>query len=304
LKRFYKAVTTQLHEGSWRVTLDGRAIKTAAGDSQLVPSLALAEAMAAEWAGQGEEIDPKAFQLRDLADFAIDVASGEGRSQLADEIAAFAASDTLCYRADPEEPLYQRQLAVWEPLLAREEQRHGVRFSRVSGVIHRPQPPETLERMRGVVATLDPFPLAALRMLTSLSASLVIGLAALPSGSPCASPRWRGTAQPIESRAQPQGLRHEVRRRRFFDLGWPTGIAAHPGIERRNNNLWRPGPCAGRGPRLARQDCQGQRLSRRSHVCRRPLLARTGRRGAGAFAQPGRGTRRPFPVLRAIRRSR
>ncbi len=217
MKRFYKAVTTQLHEGSWRVTLDGRAIKTAAGDSQLVPSLALAEAMAAEWAGQGEEIDPKAFQLRDLADFAIDVASGEGRSQLADEIAAFAASDTLCYRADPEEPLYQRQLAVWEPLLAREEQRHGVRFSRVSGVIHRPQPPETLERMRGVVATLDPFPLAALRMLTSLSASLVIGLAALEPEAD-AEPLWQAANLEEDWQAEHWGRdaeAQELRQTRF-----------------------------------------------------------------------------------------
>jgi chaperone required for assembly of F1-ATPase len=180
LRRFYREVTVDETAGGWRVLLDGRAIRTAAGIAQLVPTRALAEAMATEWADQGEEIDPRSFVLRDLADYAIDVASGEGRSQLADEIAAFAASDTLCYRADPEEPLYQRQLAIWEPLLAREEHRHGVRFNRVSGVIHRPQPPETLERMRGIVATLDPpFPLAALRMLTSLSASLVIGLAAL-----------------------------------------------------------------------------------------------------------------------------
>lgn len=179
MKRFYKQVATQLHESGWRVTLDGRPIRTAAGNPQLVPTLALAEAMAAEWAGQGEEIDPRAFMLRDLADYAIDVASSEARSGLVEEIAAFAGADTLCYRADPDEPLHQRQLAMWEPLLAAEEARHGVRFNRIAGIIHRPQPPEALARMRQAVDALDPFPLAALRMLTSLSASLVIGLAAL-----------------------------------------------------------------------------------------------------------------------------
>ncbi len=179
MKRFYKAVTTQLHDGRWRIALDGRPIKTAGGNAQLVPTHALAEAMAQEWAGQGEEIDPSAFRLRDLADYAIDVVSGEARAALVDELAAYAATDTLCYRADPDEPLYPRQLAVWEPLLASEERRHGVRFTRVSGVIHRPQSLETLVRMQQAVAALDPFPLAALRMLTSLSSSLVIALAAL-----------------------------------------------------------------------------------------------------------------------------
>ncbi len=179
MKRFYKTVATQVQGDCWRVALDGRLIKTAGGSEQLVPSSALAEAMAQEWAGQGEEIDPSAFQLRDLADYAIDVVSGEARAALVDELAAYAATDTLCYRADPDEPLYPRQLAVWEPLLASEERRHGVRFTRVSGVIHRPQPPETLQLMRRAVAALEPFPLAALRMLTSLSSSLVIALAAL-----------------------------------------------------------------------------------------------------------------------------
>ena len=86
MKRFYNEVATQAQGQGWQVTLDGRAIKTAGGNAQRVPSLALAEAMAREWSTQGEEIDPRAFQLRDLADYAIDVASGEARDSLIDEI--------------------------------------------------------------------------------------------------------------------------------------------------------------------------------------------------------------------------
>jgi chaperone required for assembly of F1-ATPase len=179
VKRFYNAVATHLQDHCWHITLDGRAIKTAGGNAQALPSLALAEAMAAEWAEQGEEIDPRAFQLRDLADYAIDVAAGAARGALVDEIAAYADTDTLCYRADPDEALHARQLAVWEPMLTRAERRHGVRFLRVSGIVHRPQPRETLTRLHAAVAGHDAFGLAALRMLTSLTASLVIALAAL-----------------------------------------------------------------------------------------------------------------------------
>lgn len=179
MKRFYKDVTVEATEGGWRVLLDGRAIKTAGGRPQVIPSRSLAEALAAEWAEQGDEIDPKAFMLRDLADYAIDVAAGEGRSELIDEIAAYADSDTLCYRAAPGEALHSRQVETWEPLLAEAEHRYDVQFERVPGIIHRPQPDPTLAQLEAVVAAQDAFGLAALRMLTSLSASLVIALAAL-----------------------------------------------------------------------------------------------------------------------------
>ena len=91
--------------------------------------------------------------------------------------------DTLCYRADPDEPLYRRQQELWEPLLQAAEARHGVRLERVSGIVHRSQPPQTLARLREVLAALDPFTLAALETLTSLAASLTVGLLALEPGA-------------------------------------------------------------------------------------------------------------------------
>ncbi|WP_305098148.1 ATP12 family chaperone protein [Croceibacterium aestuarii] len=178
MKRFWKHVTTQAADGGWRVLLDGRPLKTQGGAAQIVPSPALAEALAGEWAAQGEEVDPKSFVLRDLADYAIDqVAPAPGT--VADKLLRYAETDTLCYRADPDEPLYRRQLELWEPLVTAIEQRHGVRFERVSGVVHRPQASETLRRLREALAAKDPFALAALEMLTTLTASLAVGLSAL-----------------------------------------------------------------------------------------------------------------------------
>lgn len=178
MKRFYRDVTVAPTEGGWRVLLDGRAIKTVGGKPQIVPSAALAEVMAAEWAGQGEEIDTTAFLLRDMADYAIDVVATR-RDEAVAAIVAYGESDTLCYRADPDEAFHARQRDVWEPVLEAAEERHGVRFRRVSGIIHRPQPEETLAQLRRFVAAQDDFALAALRNLASLAASLVIALAAL-----------------------------------------------------------------------------------------------------------------------------
>lgn len=182
MKRFYKQVTVEESEGGWRVTLDGRPIRTQGGAAQIVPTRELAEALADEWRAQGDEIDPKSFVLRDLADYAIDQVARDPAASVA-RLMPYAETDTLCYRADPDEPLYRRQQDLWDPLLQAAEARQGVRLERVSGVVHRPQPPETLARLRDVLNALDPFTLAALETLTCLTASLTIGLLALEPGA-------------------------------------------------------------------------------------------------------------------------
>jgi chaperone required for assembly of F1-ATPase len=182
VKRFYREVTVGPAGAGWQVALDGRPIKTAQGRPQVVPTRVLAEAMADEWRGQGEEIDPAAFRLRDLADYAIDVVTPDPAAEAA-AILRFAESDTLCYRADPDEPLFARQQELWEPLLKAAEARHGVRFERASGIVHRPQPPETLAKLGKALEAQDLFTLAALKTLASLAASLVVALAALEEGA-------------------------------------------------------------------------------------------------------------------------
>jgi chaperone required for assembly of F1-ATPase len=186
MKRFYKAVAVAPSDAGWRVTLDGRAVKTQGGRAQVVPSQALAEALAAEWAGQGEDIDPAALVLRDMADHAIDVIAA-GRGAAIADLLRYAETDTLCYRAEPGEPLHARQLALWEPLLKAAEARWDVHFQRIAGVIHQAQPAATLARLEAVLTAKDDFTLAALTPLTTLAASLVTGLSALETGADVAA---------------------------------------------------------------------------------------------------------------------
>ena len=178
MKRFYKTAAAEAVDGGWRVTLDGRGIKTAGGRAQVVPSWALAEALAAEWAAQGDELDPAGFVLRDLADYAIDVVAADREGTIT-AILPYAETDTLCYRAEEGEALRRRQDAAWEPLLTAAERRYDIHFERIGGIIHRAQPEATLARLRAVLGAQDAFTLAALQTLTSLAASLVLGLAAL-----------------------------------------------------------------------------------------------------------------------------
>jgi len=182
MKRFWTQATAAEIRGGWQVLLDGRAVKTQAGTAQIVPNKALADALAAEWAAQGETVDPQSLPLRDLADFAIDVIAPDRAGAIA-KLRGYGETDTLCYRAEPDEPLHARQLEMWEPLLCAAEARWEVHFERISGVIHRPQSDATLARLEQVLAAHDNFTLAALTTLSSLAASLVIGLAAIEPGA-------------------------------------------------------------------------------------------------------------------------
>lgn len=177
MKRFYKQVDVAEVEGGWQVMLDGRGIRTQRGRAQVVPSKALAHALAAEWADQGDEIDTSRFLLRDHADFALDMIAPDRDAAIA-KLLSFAETDTLCYRADPEEPLYARQQEVWEPLMGQIEDALGVRFQRVSGVMHRPQPAETLTALRRHLEGLDDFTLAGMTVMASLASSLCVAMLA------------------------------------------------------------------------------------------------------------------------------
>ena len=213
MKRFYKEVTVAEDAGGWKVELDGRAIKTQGGNPQVVTSKTLAHALAQEWAEQGEKIDAKAFLFRDMADFAIDVVRGD-RAATIDKLLGYAETDTLCYRADPEDALYQRQQEQWEPLLAQLEETHGIRFQRISGVMHKPQPPETLAALRAHLETLDDFVLSGMVSMASLAASL--GVALLASDEAINDPMllWRDANLEEEWQADQWGREEEAEERR------------------------------------------------------------------------------------------
>ncbi len=179
MKRFYKQVTTAAAgNGSWQVQLDGRAINTQTGSPQVVPSEALAMMLASEWERQDEEIDPKSFIFRDMADYAIDIVAKDRASAIGN-VTKFSQTDTLCYRGDPADALYKRQQELWEPLVAACEARHAIAFTRVSGIMHNPQPPGTVERLHEVLEGLDDFTLSGMQTLTTLAASVIVALEAL-----------------------------------------------------------------------------------------------------------------------------
>ncbi len=177
MKRFYKEVSIISGDGGWQVTLDGRGIKTVQGAPQLVPNEALAKQLANEWDAQGEKLDPATSPLRDMVDYALDVVRTDPAA-LIEKLLTYGDTDTLLYRADPDEPLYARQMEVWEPIVAGFEADMRVKLTRISGIIHHPQSDEYMAAMRAHLATLTPLTLAGLELMTSLAASLITSTSA------------------------------------------------------------------------------------------------------------------------------
>lgn len=175
MKRFYNIVAVTEARG---ITLDSRAVKTPAKAELILPNDGLAAAVAAEWQAQGDDIDPRSMPFTGLANAAIDRVAPDRRA-FAAGLAAYAETELLCYRAAEPPELVARQNAVWDPLLDWASKRFDVSFTRVAGVMHRPQPDETLIRLSATVHAQSPFVLAALNPLVTIAGSLVIPLALL-----------------------------------------------------------------------------------------------------------------------------
>ena len=175
-RRFWTRATVGPEPGGFGVALDARPLTTPAGAPLVVPTAALATAIAAEWDALDGAVRPDRLPLTRAANSAIDRVA-PGREAVIDAIAAYGASDLLSYRAREPEGLAARQAAGWDPWLVWVARRLGAPLVAVTGVMHEPQPPASLAALRAAVAGRDAFALTALHELVALSGSLVLGLA-------------------------------------------------------------------------------------------------------------------------------
>lgn len=188
-RRFWtEARAVAAAEGGWAVHLDGRPVRTPAKAALRLPTRALAEAVAAEWAAQGEHLAPETMPLTRTANTAIDRVAAIAPA-VVEDLAGYGASDLLCYRAEGPMELLARQAADWDPLLDWAAGQ-GAPLAVTRGVIPIAQPQASLDRLSARVAALEPFRLAAFHDLVALSGSLVIALAVL-DGRIAAEEGWR-----------------------------------------------------------------------------------------------------------------
>jgi chaperone required for assembly of F1-ATPase len=126
-RRFYKDVAVAEEPNGFAITLDGRKLKTPAKADLVLPVYTAAEAVAAEWRAQGEEIDPRTMPMTRLVNSALDGVAHDVEGVIADMV-KYAGSDLVCYRAAEPEGLVAAQSEMWDPVLAFAREELGARF--------------------------------------------------------------------------------------------------------------------------------------------------------------------------------
>jgi chaperone required for assembly of F1-ATPase len=178
MRRVYKIVETRPVETGWGVFLDGRPLRTPAKRELAVPRVRLAAAIAAEWDAQDIDIQPHTMPLTRLAATALDH-TATARDRIIAEIANYAGTDLVCYRAEGPPKLVARQHETWQPLIDWAAGRYDAGLAVTAGILPQPQSPASLRAFAAAVAALDDFRLTALQAVTGACGSLVIALALL-----------------------------------------------------------------------------------------------------------------------------
>ena len=214
LRRFYKrAEVVAADGGGFAVRLDDRAVRTPGKRPLVASTRAVAELIAAEWAAQGETIEPMSMPTTRLANSAIDGVAGALAATRA-AIANYAATDLVCYRAAAPEALVALQAAAYDAVLAWARDTLGAGLVTTVGVAHVAQPEAALAAARAAVeAYADPFAVAALHVMTSLTGSLLIALMTA-RGALSAEAAWRAAHVDEDFQIGRWGEDDEAKRRR------------------------------------------------------------------------------------------
>lgn len=185
-KRFWEQVTVNETDGQYSIELDGRAVKTPAKSGLVLPTRAMAEAIAEEWRAQEDAVKPQTMPCTRSANAALDKVRVQ-HAEVADMLAEYGDTDLLCYRADSPVELVQRQNERWNPALEWAASTLGARLQTRSGIQHQAQDSAAIQRLRDRVHALSAFQLAAFHDLVSMSGSLILGFAAAAD--------WRSAAE-------------------------------------------------------------------------------------------------------------
>ncbi|MBB1491086.1 MULTISPECIES: ATP12 family chaperone protein [unclassified Paracoccus (in: a-proteobacteria)] len=177
-RRFWKENAVEPVPGGYEVRLDGRPLRTPGKLPLVLPTRALALAVAAEWDAQTDVIDPGAMPLTRAANSAIERVAPQFDA-VADMLAEYGGTDLLCYRAEHPVELVMQQAEGWNPLLDWARSDLQAMLLVTQGVIPVAQDRVALTRLRDRLDALSHWQLTALHDLVTLSGSLILGLAVL-----------------------------------------------------------------------------------------------------------------------------
>ena len=172
-----------LTEHLYCVTLDGRSLRTPARHPMVIPSEALAWAIASEWDAQKDDkrgIQPASMPLMSLFSTAIDQIALDATHARKTVLSYLPTDSALFFTSEDDRILLKKQLDALGPVLSRMKSDAGLDLKTTDQMTMRiDQDKAVSDKVESIVRQLDPFALACLQCMTMECKSIVLSLAFL-----------------------------------------------------------------------------------------------------------------------------
>ncbi|MCY4541738.1 MAG: ATPase [Rhodobacteraceae bacterium] len=192
----------------WIIERNGRPVRTPGDNALAVPTQRLALILTREWEAQSEPIKPANMPLTRLCNSAIDC-SPKTRQSVVNDVAAYGATDLLCYRASAPAELVRRQEAGWDPIFEWARKNLGVSLRSTTGILPISQSRESLDRLKRMIASCNRFTLTGMAEIVTATGSVVLGLAYLHGKMP-AEQIWKLSIIDENWQLEKWGFDHEA----------------------------------------------------------------------------------------------
>ena len=182
MKRFYQSVSVQQAAAGYNVFLDKRAVRSPLKHEVILPSHALAEAVANEWDAAGHndtDIDPSLMPIFSMAVTVADRVDGQ-ENTLRDELVRYGGTDVICYRAGTDtDDIYAHQKEHWDSWCQWAETELGVGLILTEGLMPVNQPDKVRHVLAELVSGINGWQLGCGYRAITLGGSFVLGYAFL-----------------------------------------------------------------------------------------------------------------------------
>jgi chaperone required for assembly of F1-ATPase len=175
MKRVYKLSSHIKNEDGYSIQLDGKVIKTSSGQQLTSPNKILADAIVAEWATQGDTVAPDTMPMTQILTTAID--RMRDRDAITKAILKYLDTDLLCYRVKEPVEIFKRQKEIWDKWLTWFDEQFESPLEVTFGIEALKQDEDTHKQIWNYLESLDDYYFTVLQVVTSLTGSIVLGLA-------------------------------------------------------------------------------------------------------------------------------
>lgn len=177
MKRVYKLASHTKTEDGYAIQLDGKTIKTPVGQPLAAPNRAIADEIVREWGAQGDEIAPDSMPVTQFLSTALD--RTRERTAITEALLKYLDTDLLCYRVKEPVEITKRQKEVWDRWLTWFDEQFESPLEVTYGIEALKQDEDTHKQIWNYLEALDEYYFAVLQIVTSLTGSIVLGLAFL-----------------------------------------------------------------------------------------------------------------------------